>query len=179
MNPTRLVLVSLLLASPALNGCSRPPDATAPAPTAATDPQPAAPAPATKSREDARACDLVTSSQMSAILDSPVVGTPNDRSNGKTECVYQTDKPITGTVPYVDLTVEWGGGEAAMAAMGAMGRVEPGITNPYAGIGDQAGVVGTSLWIRSGEDLITITFSGVDNASVKAKRIYDTLKAKM
>jgi hypothetical protein len=33
--------------------------------------------------------------------------------------------------------------------------------------------------IRSGEDLITLVFSGVDDLPGKARRIYDTVKARM
>jgi len=60
-----------------------------------------------------------------------------------------------------------------------MAQKEPGIDNPYAGIGDQAVAVGTSLMIRNGKDLVTITFSGVDHAPAKAKKIFDTAKARM
>ena len=179
MNSKRLVLASLLLALPALYGCSRPP--ATPAPTATADtPAPVAVATAVAaaaSREDAKACDLVTSAEMSAILGSTVIGAESShKSSGKTECIY---KPAEAISPYVEFSVEWGEGETAMNAMGAMAHTEPGIANPYAGIGDQAVAAGTSLMIRSGADLITITFSGVDDAPAKAKKIFDTAKARM
>lgn len=88
----------------------------------------------------------------------------------KTECIHQ---PTGGVSPYVEFSVEWGEGEDAMNAAGAMAKKEPGIDNPYAGVGDQAVAVGTSLMIRSGKDLVTITFSGVDHAPAKAKKIFD------
>jgi hypothetical protein len=55
-----------------------------------------------------------------------------------------------------------------MTAMGMMGKHEPGLTNPYDGIGDQAATVGPALMIRTGEDLVTIV-----------KRIFETAKARM
>ena len=177
MNPTRLVLASLLLALPALYGCSKPP--ATPAPTATADtPAPAATAAvAAPSREDAKACDLVTPAEMSAILGSTVVGAePNHKSSGKTECIY---KPAEAVSPYVEFSVEWGEGETAMNAMGATARAEPGIGNPYEGIGDQAVAAGPVLMIRSGKDLVTITLSGVEGASAKAKKIFNTAKARM
>jgi hypothetical protein len=33
--------------------------------------------------------------------------------------------------------------------------------------------------IRTGEDLVTIVFSGVDDAVPKARRIFETVKARM
>lgn len=180
MHPIRIALAaSLLLILPSLSGCAKPASTPAPAQTG-TDAAAALPtdaAAATTSREDAKACDLVTSAEMSAILGSTVIGTePNHKSSGKTACIY---KPAGAPSPYVEFSVEWGEGQSAMAAMGMMNKMEPGISNPYAGIGDQAAAVGTALMIRSGEDLITITFSGVDDAPAKARKIFDTAKAKM
>ena len=111
---------------------------------------------------------------MSAILGAPVVTDPNPRSGNK--CIY---KATTGVGPYVELSVDRGDGKVAMAAMGSMGKAEPGITSPYDGIGDQAAAVGTGLMIRTGDDLVTIMFSGVADAPAKAKRIFDTAKARM
>lgn len=134
----------------------------------------AAPAP---TRERLRACAMVTEAEMSAILGSAVVAEPNDRSNGKTECIY---KPASGGMPpYVEFSVDWGGGEAAMTAMGMMGQVEPGIADPYEGIGDQAAAVGPTLMIRTGEDLVNIVFSGVADAPAAAKRIFETAKPRL
>ncbi len=127
-------------------------------------------------RQSVRACAMVTAVEMSAILGAPVVAEANDRSNGRTECVY---KPTSGTSPYVELSVDWGGGQAAMAATGMMGRLEPGLTNPYEGIGDQAAADGPALMIRTGEDLVTIVSSGVSDAPAKAKQIFETAKGRM
>ncbi|MEP6885258.1 MAG: hypothetical protein ABJC66_10960 [Gammaproteobacteria bacterium] len=66
-----------------------------------------------------------------------------------------------------------------MRAFGLMNRKEPGITSPYDGIGDQAVAVGPALMIQTGEDLVKIIFTGVDDAPVKARKIFDTAKARM
>lgn len=187
MNLNRLAL-AMLLVLPALPGCSGPtPAATEPAPEVATaastamaaaaipvSGQPAAAdtGPATK----ATACVLVTATEMSEIFGRALQAEAHEGSVDKTECIY---KPADGVSPYIELTVEWGEGETAMRAMGAMANVEPGIANPYAGIGDQAAAVGTALMIRTGDDFVTITFSGVDDAPAKARKIFDTAKAKM
>ena len=86
---------------------------------------------------------------------------------------------MKGISPYVEFWVEWGEGELFMKSAGAMSQHEPGIANPYEGIGDEAVAVGTSLMIRSGADLVSITFSGVDDAPAAAKKIFDTAKEKM
>ena len=176
MKATRGVLASLLLALPVVYGCSKSP-APAPATTADVQPSTAAAVAAAPDRESAKACDLVTPAEMSTILGSTVAGNePGHKSSGKTECIYQ---PTGRVSPYVEFSVEWGEGEDAMNAAGAMAQKEPGIDNPYAGIGDQAVAVGTSLMIRNGKDLVTITFSGVDHAPAKAKKIFDTAKTRM
>jgi hypothetical protein len=125
-------------------------------------------------RPDPVACTLVSEAEMSAILGAPMLTDPNLRSGNK--CIY---KATTGISPYVELSVDMGDGKSAMAAMGSMGKAEPGIASPYDGIGDQAATVGTALMIRSGEDLVTIVFSGVSDAPAKAKRIFDTAKPRM
>jgi hypothetical protein len=119
-------------------------------------------------------CGLVTETEMSAILGAPVVA--EARKGGNTECNY---KPVSGISPAVKLSVDWGDGKIAMASAGMMGRHEPGLTNPYDGIGDQAAAVGPALMIRTGEDLVTIVFTGVSGAPAKAKRIFETAKARM
>jgi hypothetical protein len=119
---------------------------------------------------------MVTESEMSSILGSAVVGTANDRSSGKTECIYQV---AAGIGPYVEFSVDWGGGEAAMTAMKLMGSLEPGLANPYDGLGDQTSQIGPALMIRTGEDLVMLTFSGVEDSPAKARKIFDTAKARM
>ncbi|MEO5623011.1 MAG: hypothetical protein ABIO74_04670 [Dokdonella sp.] len=122
------------------------------------------------------ACVLVSAQEMSSILGSEVQAAAHEGSVDKTECIY---KPAERVSPYVEITVEWGEGEDAMAAMGTRVHSEPESSNPYAGIGDQSVAIGTALMIRTGKDLVTITFSGVDDAPAKAKMIFATAKPRM
>lgn len=176
MHPTRSTSAILLIALASAYGCSRPAEPFVAGPEAQAAGQSVAST--ETSGKITEACDLVTAQEMTAILGSDVVAQPNDGSNGKTECIYQSGNS-EGSSPYAQLTVEWGSGEAAMTAMGMMGRIEPGITDPYEGIGDQAAAVGPTLMIRSGEDLITIVLSGVDDMPATAKKIFATAKARI
>jgi hypothetical protein len=170
--PSNIPVLALLLSLLALYGCSKQPAALTL--TKAADAQaPAAPEP---QQTTTRACALVTEKEMSAILGAAVHAEPNDRSNGKTECIYS---PVAGVSPYVEFSVEWGSGEGAMMGVGMAAQAEPGLANPYEGLGDQAAAVGPALMIRAGEDLVMLVFSGVDDAPSKAKRIFETAKARM
>jgi hypothetical protein len=175
MRMTCSTIAAFLLCLPVLHGCSRMPADT---PASAAEAPSAAPADAAAAvpPPSVWACDMVTAEEMSAILGAAVHAERNDRSNGKTECIYTPDGGIS---PYVELSVEWGSGEGAMMGAGMAAQIEPGLTNPYEGLGDQAIAVGPMLMIRTGEDLVSIVFSGVEDAPSKAKRIFDTAKARM
>lgn len=175
MKTTRLVF-ALLLGFAALSGCSQSSPATETAAAAPTQAEVAQAVAAATQTEQKKACELITAKEMSAILGSAVSAEPNESSSGKTECIYQA---VAGIGPYVEFSVEWGEGETAMRAAGMMNKHEPGIASPYDGIGDQAVAVGTALMIRSGQDLVEIVFSGVDDAPAKAKKIFDTAKARL
>ena len=117
------------------------------------------------------ACMLVTNNEMSTILGAPVQGNATSRS----KCIYKAN---TGTTPYVEFSMDYGDGEAGMAGAGFAGKHEPGLTSPYDGIGDQAVAAGPALFIKTGDDLITLVFSGVADVPATAKKIVDTIKAK-
>jgi len=119
-------------------------------------------------------CALVTDKEMSDILGTRMVAA--ERGGGNTECSYT---PASGISPTVKLTVDWGDGKVAMASAGMMAKLEPGLSSPYEGIGDQAVAVGPALMIRTGDDLITLVLSGVSAAPAKARRIFDTVKPRM
>jgi hypothetical protein len=147
----------------------------------APSPRPAATADEANSVEAAQqapatACELVTQAEMSRILGAPVVAQNNDHSTGKTECIYTA---ASGISPYAELSIDWGGGEGAMMGVSMLGQHEPGIANPYEGLGDQAAAIGPALMIRTGEDLVTLVFSGVEDIPSKAKQIFETAKARM
>ncbi len=127
---------------------------------------------AQRQRATPSACALVSEAQMSAILGAPIVA----EANGDTKCMY---KPTSGITPYVEFSIDWGDGAVAMQAMGLAAQHEPGLTSPYDGLGDQAAAVGPALMIRTGEDLVTIVFSGVEDIPAAAKKIFDTAKAGM
>jgi hypothetical protein len=171
--PSRRPLLALvLLASIELNGCSKQPATSAPTTTADAQVPTATP----ESQQDAKACELVTEEEMTAILGAAVRAEPNDRSNGKTECIYTA---VEGISPYVEFSVEWGSGEGAMMGIGMAAQAEPGLASPYEGLGDQAAAVGPALMIRTGEDLVMLVFSGVADIPSKAKQIFETAKARM
>jgi hypothetical protein len=132
----------------------------------------AAQAVATPARKMLDACTLVSATEMSAILGATVVSKATSRS----KCIY---KPANEISPYAEFSVDWGDGRVAMKGIGMTEEHEPGITSPYDGLGDQAAAVGPALMIRTGEDLVTIVFSGVADTPAAARRVFDTAKAKM
>ena len=167
-----LVMITALTAC----GASKQPAAGA---AASTD-RDAASAPALASPERAKepvakACDLVTEAEMSHILGVAVSAKDLTHSSGESDCKWTAPSGFPG----VELEVDWGDGEVAMQASGFMNRKEPGIVSPYDGIGDQAIAVGPALMIKTGEDLVKLIFTGVDDAPLKAKKIFDTAKARM
>ena len=176
MKPSPLLLAFLVVSVAAVDGCSK--ASTAPV-AAAVDPapMPTGTASAARLEQAAKACDLVTPKEMSAILGKPVTAQGEERpSNDETTCSYSFAGSLS---PDVVFMLNRGDGEAAMSAMGMMAKHEPGIVDPYQGVGDQAATVGPQLWIRSGDDLVTLTLLGVDDVPAVAKRIVDTAKARM
>jgi hypothetical protein len=126
-------------------------------------------------RPVAKACDMVTEAEMSGILGVAVSAKDLTHSSGQSDCQWAAPSGF----PAVELKVDWGDGEVAMRASGFMNRKEPGIVSPYDGIGDQAIAVGPALMIKTGDDLVQLIFTGVEGAPAKAKKIFDTAKARM
>jgi hypothetical protein len=122
------------------------------------------------------ACQLVSAAEMTAILGSPVIAKANDQASPSTRCAY---RPASEIAPSVELTINWGDGAAAMRGAGLAEKHEKGVGTSYDGLGDQAVAAGPLLMIRTGEDLMTILFSGVSDTPAKAKKIFDTAKARM
>jgi hypothetical protein len=125
--------------------------------------------------KQASACEMVTQSEMSAILGEAVAAKDTTHSAGETACTYSAPSGL----PTVQLAVDWGEGEAAMGAYAMLNRNEPGIGSPYDGVGDQAVALGPALMIRTGDDLMKLIFSGVDDAPAKAKKIFQTAKPRL
>jgi predicted small lipoprotein YifL len=125
-------------------------------------------APPTKVRST---CERVTAEQMSVILGAPV----DAELTSGSECSYS---PKSGAgMPMAQVTIDLGSAEAAMAASGMLGAMEPGMTNPYEGLGDQAATTGPAVWIRRGDDLIMITVIGVEEHAAAVKRVYELVDA--
>jgi len=163
--------LALLLAAALLAACSKQePAAPATAATAPTSAVAAVPA-----KPVATACEMVTPAAMSAILGAEVVARP-DEGAGRTGCIYT---PASGTGPAVELRVEWGAAQMAIKGVGMAGRAEPGLASPLAGLGDQAAQMGPALMIATGEDLVTLITSGVDDLVPKAKAILALVKPKL
>jgi hypothetical protein len=134
--------------------------------------------PAAKAAEpvkQASACELVTQSEMSAILGVAVAAKDTTHSAGEPACTYSAPSGF----PTVQMEVDWGDGEAAMGAFAMLNRNEPGIGSPYDGVGDEAVAIGPTLMIKSGEDLMKLVFSGVDDAPATAKMIFQTAKPRL
>jgi hypothetical protein len=125
--------------------------------------------------KQASACEIVTQSEMSAILGVAIEAKDTTHSAGETACTYSAPSGF----PTVQMEVDWGDGEAAMGAFAMLNRNEPGIGSPYDGVGDQAVAIGPTLMIRTGEDLMKLVFSGVDDAPTKAKKIFQTAKPRL
>ena len=124
--------------------------------------------PAPKART---ACEWVTVEEMAAILGAPLTTEPSS-----SECNYT---PTDGSgLPMAQLAVELGSAEAAMTATGMLGQIEPGMTNPYEGMGDQASAIGPAIWVRRGDDLVRIMVMGVEDHDAAVRRVYELVEAK-
>jgi outer membrane protein OmpA-like peptidoglycan-associated protein len=118
---------------------------------------------------------MVTAAEMSGILGA-TVSSEGEEGGGSTTCRY---KQAERTTSLVEVQVDWGGGSAAMSAAGILSRREPGIADPLAGLGDEASAIGPALWVRVGEDLVTLTLFGVDEDVAVAKRIINLMRPRM
>lgn len=166
-------LAAVLFAS--LCACSKSPEAThdtaaATATAAPTADAVAAAVAAAQKRDDP--CAYVSEAEMRAILHARVV----PHVSGGNKCVYALP---SGPGPYSQIEVARGDGRIAMKAAGAMARAEPGIDNPLAGVGDQAVMVGPTIMVRKGEDLVNIVMSGVDAPIKKAAVIFKTVERRL
>jgi outer membrane protein OmpA-like peptidoglycan-associated protein len=121
------------------------------------------------------ACVMVTAAEMSSLVGTTLVA-EGDRGSGTTTCRY---KPADRSLPYVELEVDWGNGAVALTSVGMLSRLEPGIADRLAGLGDQASVIGPRLMIRTGEDLVSLTLMGVEDTVAAAKRIVALMRPRM
>lgn len=166
----RQALTAVLFA--ALCACSKSTETTSEATTVTAAPTTdvAAAVAAAQKRDDP--CAFVTEAEMRAILHAAVV----PHVSGGNKCVYELP---SGPGPYSEIEVARGDGRIAMKSAGAMTHAQPGITNPLAGVGDQAVQVGPTIMVRKGEDLVNVVMSGVDAPIAKAKLIYSTVAKRL
>jgi hypothetical protein len=120
-------------------------------------------------------CAMVTAAEMSAIVGTTVTAGSGEDGSSAT-CRYN---PAERSTPSIEITVDWGGGRAAMSAAGILSRHEAGMVDPLAGLGDEASAIGPVLWVRLGGDLVNLTLWGVDDSVVVAKRIVNTMRPRM
>jgi outer membrane protein OmpA-like peptidoglycan-associated protein len=170
--PSRIItsLAIVLSAIVTVNCSKREPTANAATPPAA------APGAAANAATAVRtACAMLPAAEMSTILGT-TVGAEGNEGGSSTTCSY---RPSERSMPFVEVQIERGGGSAAMVAMRMMGRLEPGMANPLAGLGDEASAIGPAFMVRTGEDLVRLTLSGVDDDISVAKRIVNMLRPRM
>lgn len=184
------VVLSLMLVTFISAGCSKQAPSPAPGAPAATV-EAAAPAPA----QHASACDLVTASEMSAILGGTVQAKAggNERSPAATECLYQSPAAQTtgsgldelaGTNPYAEVEVDWGGGDPEVvgtAANQVNGAAQMDAASPLKGLGDRAyTVTADQVFISTHGNLMMVRFPRrSEDVAQKARRIFETAQPRM
>jgi hypothetical protein len=160
----RIAPIALLLVA---GGCSK-------RDAAATQAKPEAPA--GSAQQAARtACAMVTAAEMSAIVGT-TLSAEGENGGGTTTCRYH---PAERSIPYVELAIDWGGGSAGMIGFDIFGRLEPGAAERLAELGDEASAIGPGLMVRTGDDLVRLTFLGVDDDVAAAKRIINEMRPRM
>jgi len=193
------VIVSFCLGAVLSSGCSKENPASVDPAAAPSATATGAMAVTPDAKKHVSACDMVTQSEMSAILGGEVTAAPggNDRPPSSTECIYSSvDGPAPNVEPtsfaemqvapgpYAELQVDWGGGDqqALGTAVGlAQGVAPAGAVDPLAGLGDRAyQVTADQVFISTKGDLVMIRFPPRSSEVVaKARRIYETAKPRM
>ena len=131
------------------------------------------------SHQRLRACDLVTQTEMSAILGSPVLASlgGNEHPPGSTECIYS---PASGSGHATELEVDWDGGDlrALSFAASTTGSLASGEVDRLRGIGERAWhVSGSQVFISTQGHLMIIRFSpDIEDIDSKARRIHAAVK---
>lgn len=123
------------------------------------------------------ACELVSATEMSAVLGSAVKAVADDRG-GQTKCTYESAGGEIGGA-YAEVQLNWGDGAAGMKGAGMVAPQLGQVMGQLAGLGDQATSVGPMILIRRGSDLITLVISGVPDSTNAARRIYALLDTRL
>lgn len=174
---SRTVGLTTAMAVAALAACSRQPPVdpaadAGKAPAAATV---AAPARAEVAQSDTpvpggadKACNRLTARELSAILGTAMTATPNDGTEGITQCAYG---PAGGTGPSVEFMVIAGDGASTLRMVREKLHYDPAPARAFAGIGDDVDVQPPTVLIRDGEDLVSLMLVGVDDEPAVARKI--------
>jgi hypothetical protein len=171
--------LTLFLSAVFSTGCSKKEESRVPAPRA-TAAKATTNAPGQKQR--AGACDMVTPSEMSAILGSAVAAAAgsNERPPSQTECDYSS---VAGPSPYAELEVDWGGGDLTTlgTAAGLAKSASAGAVDPLQGLGERAyQVTPFQVFISTQGNLMMIRFEpGTKDVIPMARRIYEIAKKRM
>lgn len=185
-------LLTLFLGTIFSIGCSRDEAPQVTATTASPESATAAPDP----KQRASACELVTASEMSAILGGDVTAAAggNERPPSSTECIYS---PVAGAGqatglesvagpenPYAELQVDWGGGDPQDlgTVVDLLNLSAPtGVVDPLQGLGESAyNVTADQVFISTHGDLMMIRFPRMSvDVAPKARRIFETAKPRM
>jgi outer membrane protein OmpA-like peptidoglycan-associated protein len=121
-------------------------------------------------------CGMVSAAEISEIAGQTlVIDTESDA--GTNACHFKN--PDGSAFPRIELQVDWGNGAAAMAGAGMLGRIEPGMTDPLAGLGDQATAIGPAFFVRVGDDFVNIMIMGLEDSGAAAKRILSIMRPRM
>jgi hypothetical protein len=122
------------------------------------------------------ACALVSGEQMSKILGGTVTTETVNSGGGNTKCIYMA---ASGSRPYAELAIDWGMADAGMTAMNIGGQLEPGMTDPYEGLGDRAYAVGPVVMIAHGQDLISLLVMSDGDPNDKLREIFAVVAAQI
>jgi hypothetical protein len=179
MGIKRAVQLTLLVSAVFSAGCSRDGASRATATAAVTGKA----APLARGQiHRAKACDMVTQSEMSAILGGAVAAAAGSRElpPSKTQCIYSS---VAGSNANAELEVDWDDGDvkAMGTAAGLVNSVAAGAVDPLQGVGERAYLVTPWLvFVSTHGQLMMIQFDpGTKNVIPMARRIYDTAKLRM
>ena len=134
-----------------------------------------APASAQESGDPHQACNLLTANELSAVVGSPMVATPQD-GDGVSNCKYA---PAGDRGPSVEFTVMPGDGESTLQMDRDMKGHDAEADKRFAGIGDDAVVVPPSVQVRVGKDLLVFSLFGVGDEPSAIRKIVSVVKPRL
>lgn len=134
-----------------------------------------APASAQESGDPHQACNLLTANELSAVVGSPMVATPQD-GDGVSNCKYA---PAGDRGPSVEFTVMPGDGESTLQMDRDMKGHDAEADKRFAGIGDDAVVVPPSVQVRVGKDLLVFSLLGVGDEPSAIRKIVSVVKPRL